>query len=155
METRFGSGHKEERELIAVSFIENLPRSTEDGGRIRDLLGPSVQKQVSLTEGSFHEKGMRVRACIELPVDAGWRRSGWRAACEIEGLAASDGSTRFGFKAVPVDADRFEPGSMTIAELWFWTPELPEPGLAPEKSIRIIEGKAHVASGTILDIARD
>lgn len=50
VEATFGSGHEHEQELIAVSFVENLPKSTEPSGRIRDLLGPRLQKQMARME---------------------------------------------------------------------------------------------------------
>ncbi len=33
-------------ELIAVSFLEDLPRGNEDGSNIRQMVGPSLRKQL-------------------------------------------------------------------------------------------------------------
>lgn len=44
-------GSAAEQELVAVSFVENLPRSWEKGGgAIRQLLGPSLLAQLRLME---------------------------------------------------------------------------------------------------------
>ncbi len=40
LEDLFRSGGEENRELIGVSFLENLPRADEEGGSIRQELGP-------------------------------------------------------------------------------------------------------------------
>jgi hypothetical protein len=36
----------EERELVAASFLENLPRQGAEGAGIRDLVGPSLREQL-------------------------------------------------------------------------------------------------------------
>jgi hypothetical protein len=45
LETAFASGDAELQELISTSFLENLPRPGEEGGQIRDLLGPRLKKE--------------------------------------------------------------------------------------------------------------
>lgn len=37
----------EEAELIAVSFLENLPRPGEEGAGVRDLLGPTLRAELA------------------------------------------------------------------------------------------------------------
>ncbi|HSR68677.1 MAG TPA: hypothetical protein VLU25_12130 [Acidobacteriota bacterium] len=46
MEHAFGRGEGEVQELIAVSFLENLPSPGEPGSEIRSLLGPLLQEQL-------------------------------------------------------------------------------------------------------------
>lgn len=40
--------HEHERELIAVSFLENLPRPDEPGAEVRELLGSALRHQLEL-----------------------------------------------------------------------------------------------------------
>ena len=47
LEEHFSSGVPELQELIAVSFLENLPSKGESNCEIRELLGPSLAKQVA------------------------------------------------------------------------------------------------------------
>jgi hypothetical protein len=95
---------------------------------------------------------VEVRASIQLLADTGWRRSGWRAVSEIQGIEANDGSQLFGFEAAPLDGTRFQPGSPSIALLRFWAPELSERSSLADKELRIFEGKRQVATGKILDV---
>ena len=39
----FGTSSPSDRELIGVSFLENLPRADEPGSEIRDALGPALR----------------------------------------------------------------------------------------------------------------
>jgi hypothetical protein len=48
LETAFQEDSGEDRELIAASFLENLPRPEETGAEIRALLGPALQEQLRL-----------------------------------------------------------------------------------------------------------
>lgn len=43
-------GQPELQELIAVSFVENLPGPSEPGARLRLMLGPALRTQLRLTE---------------------------------------------------------------------------------------------------------
>lgn len=38
------------RELIAVSFLENLPHASEPEGSLRDLLGPHLREELERLE---------------------------------------------------------------------------------------------------------
>lgn len=46
LEDLFRSGEEEDRELIAVSFLENLPSEAEEGGSIRQELGPLLSDEL-------------------------------------------------------------------------------------------------------------
>lgn len=46
MEQAFNSGGEQVQELLAVSFLENLPRPGEPGSEIRSILGPSMQEEL-------------------------------------------------------------------------------------------------------------
>lgn len=46
LEEAFAAGPEEISELIAVSFLENLPRRSGDGDRLRDLLGPGLRAEL-------------------------------------------------------------------------------------------------------------
>ncbi|MBW3650414.1 MAG: hypothetical protein KY458_07595 [Actinobacteria bacterium] len=51
LEGAFASGEDEEvSELIAVSFLENLPGRDEEGQGIRDLLGPTLRTALAKIE---------------------------------------------------------------------------------------------------------
>ena len=47
LEDEFASGTEEVKELIAVSFLENLPESPEPGLAVRLRLGPSLKGELS------------------------------------------------------------------------------------------------------------
>jgi len=42
----FAAGGPEDRELVGVSFLENLPRAGEPGSEIRDGLGPALREHL-------------------------------------------------------------------------------------------------------------
>ena len=46
VEESFKEGGEEERELIAVSFLENLPQLNEAGSEIRNIIGPTLQEEL-------------------------------------------------------------------------------------------------------------
>lgn len=46
IESAFEKGEEEESELIAVSFLENLPGAGEDDAGLRALVGPSLRDQL-------------------------------------------------------------------------------------------------------------
>ncbi|MCP4303954.1 MAG: hypothetical protein GY788_03550, partial [bacterium] len=46
LEDLFRSDDEESRELIAVSFLENLPRENDEGGSIRQELGPLLSDEL-------------------------------------------------------------------------------------------------------------
>ena len=46
LEDTYAGGNEELQELLSVSFLENLPRSGEDGAEIRNQLGPNLTKQL-------------------------------------------------------------------------------------------------------------
>ena len=46
LEQAFAAGPEEVSDLIAVSFLENLPRPGEDGDGVRDLLGPRLRAEL-------------------------------------------------------------------------------------------------------------
>lgn len=48
IEESFRKAHEHERELIAVSLLENLPRPDEPGAEVRELLGPALRHQWEL-----------------------------------------------------------------------------------------------------------
>jgi hypothetical protein len=48
LEDGFTSGPPELQELISVSFLEHLPRPEAPGGDIRNLVGPSLGRQLAL-----------------------------------------------------------------------------------------------------------
>ena len=48
LEDSFVEGNQEVRELISVSFLENLPRPGENGSQIGELLGEQLRKQLSI-----------------------------------------------------------------------------------------------------------
>lgn len=46
IESAFEDAKGEDRELIAASFLENLPRPGQAGADVRALLGPALQDQL-------------------------------------------------------------------------------------------------------------
>jgi len=46
LEDRYISDGPEVQELLAVSFLENLPRPEEQGSEIRNMVGPAMQEQL-------------------------------------------------------------------------------------------------------------
>lgn len=46
MENAFGSDEEQVQELLAVSFLENLPRFGESGFEIRSILGPALKEEL-------------------------------------------------------------------------------------------------------------
>jgi hypothetical protein len=46
LESDFERARGEDRELVAASFLENLPRSGEEGAGVQALLGPALQEQL-------------------------------------------------------------------------------------------------------------
>lgn len=50
LEEAYAGGDEEVRELIAVSFLENLPRPGESSAEIREMLGPNLRRQLNLVE---------------------------------------------------------------------------------------------------------
>lgn len=50
METSLRFGDEHARELIAASFLENLPPPGESGAQIRDALGPELRRQLELMQ---------------------------------------------------------------------------------------------------------
>lgn len=46
IEARFAQGGEHEREMISVSFLENLPRPGEPGAELRNQLGPNLLRQL-------------------------------------------------------------------------------------------------------------
>ncbi len=46
LEQAYALGGNEIEELIAVSFLENLPRPGEEGAGVREWLGPELTKQL-------------------------------------------------------------------------------------------------------------
>ena len=57
LEEAYASGGDEVQELIAVSFLENLPRPAEPGAWIREIVGPSLCRQLQRME--FTSEGPR------------------------------------------------------------------------------------------------
>jgi hypothetical protein len=49
LEATFSKGDNELCELIAVSFLENLPQLGEPGSDIRQMLGPELKRQLYLS----------------------------------------------------------------------------------------------------------
>jgi hypothetical protein len=47
LEDAYATGDAEIEELISVSFLEHLPRIGHRGSDIRELLGPTLQKQLA------------------------------------------------------------------------------------------------------------
>ena len=48
VESAFAGGRVDDRELIAASFLENLPRARDPaGGGLRDLVGPKLSEHLS------------------------------------------------------------------------------------------------------------
>jgi hypothetical protein len=47
LETEFAAGDDEVRELLAVSFLENLPRAPEPGHQLRMCLGPALSAELA------------------------------------------------------------------------------------------------------------
>lgn len=43
LEAAFAAGRSDDRELIAASFLENLPRDDDPGSDLRDVIGPSLR----------------------------------------------------------------------------------------------------------------
>jgi hypothetical protein len=48
IESSFKDANKESRELVSVSFLENLPRTTEVGAGLQMLLGLTLKEQLRL-----------------------------------------------------------------------------------------------------------
>ena len=46
LEHAFGVGDERITEVIAVSFLQNLPRPGEEGESLRDLLGPALRSEL-------------------------------------------------------------------------------------------------------------
>jgi hypothetical protein len=46
LEETFAAGDPDLQELIAASFLENLPFPEESGGEIRDMLGPALMRHL-------------------------------------------------------------------------------------------------------------
>jgi hypothetical protein len=46
LEASFESGGPEVQELIVVSFLENLPASSEVGSEIREMMGPNLSREL-------------------------------------------------------------------------------------------------------------
>jgi hypothetical protein len=46
IESAFQEASGEDRELVAASFLENLPRPGQAGAEVRALLGPALQDQL-------------------------------------------------------------------------------------------------------------
>jgi hypothetical protein len=51
LEEGLKTGDDDVLNLIAVSFLENLPYRCEEGGDTRDLLGPTLRKELELQRG--------------------------------------------------------------------------------------------------------
>lgn len=51
LEDAYASGDDEIQNLIAVSFIENLPHRSERGAEILDMLGPNMRRQLNIWLG--------------------------------------------------------------------------------------------------------
>ncbi len=47
LEAAFEAGRSDDRELIAASFLENLPRADGRGAGPRNLIGPTLQDHIS------------------------------------------------------------------------------------------------------------
>jgi hypothetical protein len=47
LDERFAAGGPDEQNLLAVSFVENLPKPHEDDDGIRDLLGPHLSAELA------------------------------------------------------------------------------------------------------------
>jgi len=50
LEETYSKGDAELQELIAASFLENLPGPREDGSQIRGMLGPNLRKQLQVID---------------------------------------------------------------------------------------------------------
>ena len=50
LEEVYARGDEELRELISVSFLENLPLPDEEGAQIRDMVGQNLKKQLRMIE---------------------------------------------------------------------------------------------------------
>lgn len=48
LEKSYESGDAEVQELIAVSFLEHLPRPGENGSEIREMVGPHLARQLQV-----------------------------------------------------------------------------------------------------------
>jgi hypothetical protein len=46
LEAAYQTGDPELEELISVSFLEHLPRAREPGSELRELLGPTLKRQL-------------------------------------------------------------------------------------------------------------
>jgi hypothetical protein len=46
LETGYATGPHDVQELIAASFLENLPYASEPGSEVRGMLGPSLKMQL-------------------------------------------------------------------------------------------------------------
>ncbi len=50
LEKTFANGNDQVKELISVSFLENLPNAGEDGSEIRLMLGPALTEELRKIE---------------------------------------------------------------------------------------------------------
>jgi hypothetical protein len=48
IESAFESAQGEDRQIIAASFLENLPRAGQEGAGVRALLGPALQDHLRM-----------------------------------------------------------------------------------------------------------
>src|SRR5260370_35319951 len=48
LEEAYAAGDEELRELISVSFLENLPRPGERGAEVRRMIGPNLRRHLEL-----------------------------------------------------------------------------------------------------------
>jgi hypothetical protein len=48
LEQAYSTGDEEIQELISVSFLENLPRPSEEASELRSWLGPELTKQLGV-----------------------------------------------------------------------------------------------------------
>jgi hypothetical protein len=46
LENTYSAGDEELQELISVSFLENLPRPSEKGAQIREMVGSNLRRQL-------------------------------------------------------------------------------------------------------------
>lgn len=50
LEEAYAAGDEELRELISVSFLENLPRPGEAGAEVREMVGPNLRRQLQIID---------------------------------------------------------------------------------------------------------
>jgi hypothetical protein len=74
------------------------------------------------------------------PAVGGFRASGWRATCQFDGLATSDGVTRVGCEITIHGSDRIEPGQEAKVTLRFWDDIATRLDVQPGRRLRIEEG---------------